>query len=261
MFHAILDNRFLLRELITRDVRERYIGSALGLFWSVLNPLAQLILYTLIFSVFLGLKFGADSGTGRFAEYLFCGLLPWTALHESVSRSARTFLDHNNLIKKVSFPLETLPFSRAASALVHQGIASAIFALILVATGSLNPGTLYWVAPLFLIQLVLMTGLGSVVASLNVFFRDIAQVIGVGLMFLFWLTPIVYPKTRVPEGYLWLLDLNPMTHMVEAYRYAFFGRAEIGIWGLAYWGGFSILALLVGRVILKRTRGSILDLV
>lgn len=260
-FDGLLNNRPLIHELISRDIRTRYTGSLLGLFWSVLNPLFQLILYTLVFSVFLGVKFGDGDHPGRFAENLFCALLPWSAIQESITRSARAFLDNGNLIKKLRFPLEALPFSIVSSALVHQLIATLVFFAVLLGRGSLHFMTLPLLIPLILVQALLMYGFGMIVATVNVFFKDIAQIIGVVFMFLFWLTPIVYPRTIVPEIYLPLLNLNPLTHMVEAYRFAVFGEPTAPWWGLLYWVALSVFSVWFGSRLLKRTRRDLLDLV
>ncbi len=257
----LFSHRQLIHELISRDIRTRYTGSLLGLFWSVLNPLFQLVLYTLVFSVFLGVKFGNGDHPGRFAENLFCALLPWSAFQESITRSARAFLDNGNLIKKLRFPLATLPFSITSSALIHQLIATVVFFIVLIARGNIHYGTLPLLVPLLLVQAMLMYGFGMIVATVNVFFKDIAQIIGVVFMFLFWLTPIVYPKTIVPATYLPLLDLNPLTHMVEAFRFAVFGEPSLQWWGLAYWAALSGLSVWFGGRLLRRSRRDLLDLV
>jgi ABC-type polysaccharide/polyol phosphate export permease len=106
----------------------------------------------------------------------------------------------------------------------------------------------------------MMFGLSLTVASLNVFFRDIAQVLGVMFMLLFWMTPIVYSKSRAPETFQRLLDLNPLTHMVESYRYALLGDPVPSSLGLLYWAAFSLFALLAGRFILMKLRTSLVDL-
>ena len=103
MLTTLLNNKYLVRELVARDIRSRYVGSVVGVFWSILNPLIQLGLYTVIFSVILKGKIGDDGSTGRFAESLFCALLPWMALQEGVTRSSRTFIENSPLIKKVRF--------------------------------------------------------------------------------------------------------------------------------------------------------------
>jgi len=258
---TLVDSRALIRELVGRDIKTRYLGSLLGLFWSVLNPLAQLLLYTVVFSLFLGLKFGAADTTGRFAEYLFCALLPWSALQESTVRSARCLLDQSNLIRKMRLPLEAIPFTMVCSALVHQCLASLVFFLVLSLRGSLEWTTLPLILPLLLVQGILMYGIGLAIATLNVFFRDIAQIIGVVFMFLFWLTPIVYPLDMVPARYLPLLELNPLTHMVGAYRYAVLGAAAVSWSGIAYLCVVSLLAFWVGHRLLRRSRAILVDLV
>lgn len=255
------EHRVLLGELVRRDIRMRYTGSLLGLFWSVLNPLLQLALYTIVFSVFLKVKLGDGGGHGRFAEYLFCALLPWTALQEAWTRATGGFLDHANLIKKTRFFLELVPLSLAVSALVHQAVATAVFLPVLAWRGSLEFSTLFWLPFLLAVELLMMLGGGLLLGVLNVFVRDTAHVVGVLFLFLFWGTPIVYPKSAVPEPFLTLLELNPLTHMVEAFRYCFFGGSPPTWWGVVYWAGCSGVLLLLGLHLLRRTRAEVLDLV
>jgi len=260
MLATLLKNKYLILELVVRDVRTRYVGSILGLFWSVLNPLLQLILYTVVFSVVLGIRFGEENSVGRFAEYLFCALLPWAAFQESTTRSASAFIEHANLIKKIRFPLETIPFSLTCSACFHQILGTAVFISVLILNQTLCFNNLLWLLPIFLIQAIMMFGVSLSISSLNVFFRDIAQVLGVLFMLLFWMTPIVYSKSRAPEAFQQLLNANPLTHMVEAYRYALLGDPVPSSLGLAYWAVFSVFSFLIGRFVLTRLRTSLVDL-
>jgi ABC-type polysaccharide/polyol phosphate export permease len=256
----LLNSRFLIRELLTRDIRARYIGSYLGLFWSVLNPLLVLALYTVVFSYILGIRFERSDSVGNFAVFLFCALLPWTAIQESTSRSAVCFLDHANLIKKVRFSLESLPFSLVLSSIVHQLIGTAAFLIILMISGSVSYVTIPLMIPLLFVQMLMMFGMALIFACLNVFFRDVLQVMNVLFMVLFWMTPIVYPRSMVPDNWLrFILDLNPLTHMVEAYRYSFLGVPVEPV-GLVYWIIFSFLIFLFGRHVLKKTLHQLVDL-
>ncbi|GAB4246830.1 MAG: ABC transporter permease [Acidobacteriota bacterium] len=255
------EHRVLLGELVRRDIRTRYTGSLLGLFWSVLNPLLQLALYTLVFSVFLKVKLGDGASHARFAEYLFCALLPWTGLQEAWTRGTRGFLDHANLIKKTRFPLELIPLSLALSALVHQVVATAVFVPVLAWRGTLEWTFLVWLPLLLVVELLMMLGGGLLLGVLNVFVRDTAHVVGVLFMFLFWGTPIVYPKSSVPEPFLSVLELNPLTHMVDAFRYSFFGENPPEPWGIIYWAAASLLLLVLGLRLLRQTRAEVLDLV
>ncbi len=261
MLSTLLDNKYLIRELVARDVRSRYIGSVVGVFWSILNPLIQLILYTVIFSLVLKMPFGEGHSTGRFAEYLFCALLPWMALQEGVTRSSRTFIENSALIKKMRFPLEVLPFSVVMSAFFHQFLGTFVFVLILMSNQTLNVNLFGLVFLLFIFQILMIYGLSLLVSCLNVFFRDIAQILGVLFMFLFWVTPMVYAKSRAPEAFRWVLNLNPLTHMVEAYRFVFLGSPKPSLPGLAYWIAFCLASYYCGIFILRRTRNELVDLI
>ncbi|HUV14221.1 MAG TPA: ABC transporter permease [Acidobacteriota bacterium] len=260
MLTSLKKNHYLIRELVSRDVRSRYVGSLLGIFWSVLNPLVQLILYTVVFGIILKIRFGEDVSTGSFAEFLFCALLPWVAIQESTVRSAVGFIEHSNLIKKMHFPLETIPSSLVFSAAIHQLAGTSVFLIVLLARGSLEFQYFALVVPLFAVQIVMMLGLAMLISALNVFFRDVAQVIGVAFMLLFWMTPIVYPKAKAEGAFQLILDLNPLTHMVEWYRFAFFGSPEVSLPGLAYWVAFSLMIFVIGRTVLTRTRRELVDL-
>jgi lipopolysaccharide transport system permease protein len=256
MVTDLLDNKYLIRELVARDVRSRYVGSLIGVFWSILNPLLQLLLYTAVFSMVLESRF-----PGPFWQYLFCALLPWMSLQESVTRSSRAFLENAILIKKVRFPLEVLPFSVVASAFVHQLLGTIVFVLVLVANQSLNLELFGFIFILFAFQLLMAFGASMIVACLNVFFRDIAQILGVLFMLLFWTTPMVYPKSIAPAPFSWLLNLNPLTHMVEAYRFVFFGQPAPSPIGIAYWLSASVGFYYLGNFVLRRTRKDLVDLI
>ena len=260
MLSSLLRHRHLIRELVSRDIRSRYVGSVAGLFWSILNPALQLALYTLVFSLVLEVRFGPEASTGVFALNLFAALLPWMAIQEGVVRSARTFIENANIIKKQRFPLETLPFSVLFSAVVHQLLGTAVFLVVLAVTQLTDFRFLVLIFPLFAVQILMTYGLAAMAASLNVFFRDVAQLLGVLFMLFFWVTPIVYPLSRAPEPYRFLLSLNPLTHMVEAYRFAFLGAPEPSLWGLLYWVAVSAGFYRLGRAVLHRTRHQLVDL-
>lgn len=259
MFQTLRLNRYLLQELVWRDVRSRYVGSVLGFFWSVLNPILQLSLYTLVFGSHLKIRFQENGTTGSFAIALFCALLPWIAFQESVARSADVFISHSNLLKKVRFPMEVLPLSMVASAVIHQCIGMAVFVTVLGGLQQLSLSTLPLLGVLMGIQIVMMIGASNLVATLNVFFRDISQVIGIGFMFLFWVTPIVYSRNISGSFLGEILAWNPLTHMVEGYRAAFLGNSPVNWLGLAYWLFWALLVLGVGQWLLRRTRAELLD--
>lgn len=258
MLSVLASNRYLIRELFWRDVRSRYVGSAVGLLWSIVNPLALLAIYTFVARIFLW-KLGEEGSAQSLAPRIFCALLPWIAFSEGVTRSAASFLENANLIQKQRFPLEVLPLKTVLSAVFHQLIGTAVLVAYLIAAGGMSWANA-WALPLLLsVQIAMSLGAGLAVASLNVFVRDIGQLLGLAFLALFWATPIVYQRGMAQTTTALLLGLNPLTHMAEAYRWAFLGTAGPSWQGLAYWVGSSLIALAAGRAILNRTRKDIAD--
>ncbi|HXT22205.1 MAG TPA: ABC transporter permease [Thermoanaerobaculia bacterium] len=215
-------HRFLLRELVRRDLQGRYAGSALGVLWSFLQPLWQLLLFTFVFEVVLRMR-PVGEGTDRFWVFLLCGLLPWMAVQEGVSRGATAITDNANLVKKLHFPSEVLVLTVATAALVHEAIAAVVLVPALLVLGELSWRGLPWLLLAVPLQLLLTCGVGLLLGAVQVFFRDLTQLVGMLLQAWFYLTPIVYPLGFVPERLRPLLDLNPLTALVGLYRTALLG--------------------------------------
>jgi lipopolysaccharide transport system permease protein len=213
---------FLLKELVKRDFHGRYAGSALGLVWSLVQPLWLLVLFTFVFDTILQVSLLGER-TENFSVFLFAALLPWMAVHEGVTRGASAITDNSPLVKKLTFPAEVLILAAVLGALLHEAIALGVFAVVLVALGHLAPGGLPLLLVAVPLQLALTLGLGLLLAAANVFFRDVAQVLGLVLSAWFYLTPIVYPLSLVPEWVLPLVLFNPLTALVELYRQALLG--------------------------------------
>ena len=249
----------MVRALVVRDLRGRYVGSALGLFWSVLNPLAQLAIFTFVFSVVLAVRFGTDDVP--FVLYLAAALFPWLAFQESVLRSATCLVDNAVLVKRVVFPVEVLPVQLALSSLMHQLIALALLLALMMAYGvPLRPALL--ALPLIVTtQLLLTVGLGWAAAAVHVYLRDTAPVLGVVFPMWFYLTPIIYPYHLVPAALQPVLALNPLTALVQDYRDVFLhGVVPIGgreLWLLVV----SAATFVGGAAIFARARGEFADLV
>lgn len=213
---------FLLRELVVRNVRSRYVGSALGLAWSVLNPLWQLALFTFVFFRVLNLSLDGEQ-TQNFAVFLFCGLLPWMAVHEGVSRSASAITDNADLIKKMRLPGELLVASLVIGALLNASVGAVAFVVVLAAIGELSVASLPLILVAVPLQAALTFGLGLGLAAANAYFRDTAQAAGLVLNAWFFVTPIFYSVHGVPAEYLRFLEWNPLTGLVYLYRAAFLG--------------------------------------
>jgi lipopolysaccharide transport system permease protein len=223
---------FLLKELVRRDFQGRYAGSVLGFAWSLVQPLWQLVLFTFVFSTVMKVA-PIGTRTGHFAIFLFGGLLPWTALHEGVLRASTAITDNSSLVKKLRFPSEILVLAVVLAALLHQAIAAAVFVAVLLFLGELSWRGLPLLLLAVPLQVGLTLGLGLVVASVHVFFRDTAQLLGMGLNIWFYLTPIVYPLAMVPARFRSWLEWNPLTTLVGLYRQAFLGGETAWVPGAA----------------------------
>jgi len=251
----------LIISLTKRELSARYRGSVLGFFWTLLTPLVMIAIFTIIFAGIFKAKFGASSSQWDYALYLFCGLLPWTAFQESLQLSSTTIVGHANLVKRVVFPLETLPVSLSLAAIVNQLLGTLVLiAAALVLRRQLHPTIIY--LPLLLIpQLVATAGAAWLIASLGVFVRDIVQGIGLLLMAWMYLTPIIYPESIVPENYRGLININPFTPLVRNYRRVILDGLAPDWRGLAYFAIFAGVTFLFGYWWFARTRKDFADVV
>ncbi len=249
----------MLRELVKRDLQARYAGSFLGIFWSFAQPLWQLLLFSFVFGHVMKVS-PLGERAPDFSLFLFSGLLPWLAVSEGAQRAATSMTDHSHLLKKLHFPSELLVISAVVSALVHQGIAMAVFLAVLASLGALSVGSLPWLVVALPLQVGLTLGLGLVLAALHVFVRDVAQVLGMVFTAWFYLTPIVYPLAYVPQRFRPWIEGNPLTALTLIYRRAFFGGDGplVGLTGLV---ACSALALMAGWLIFRRLRAEFVDFV
>jgi lipopolysaccharide transport system permease protein len=213
---------FLLRELVKRDFQGRYAGSLLGFFWSFVQPLWLLVLFTFVFSTVLKVRV-VDAGNpgARFGAFLFSALLPWIAIQEGVLRSSTSITDNSVLVKKLRFPAEILVVAVVVAALLHEAIAAVVFLAVLAALGDLAWGGLPMLLVALPLQVLFTLGLGLLLGAVQVFFRDTAQLLSMLFAGWFYLTPIVYSLGSVPPRLRPWIELNPLTPLVELYRQAF----------------------------------------
>ncbi len=237
----LVERRSLLFQLVRRDFEQRFVGSAIGWIWGLIQPLAQLACWVFVFQVCLRIK--NPGNTPNFALFVFAGMLPWMLFSETVQRSASSILDHANLITKTVFPAEVVPVAVFLSALIGHGMA---LALAIAAVGfelHRTSALLFLLPAYFLLTGLLSVGLGWIVAGLHVFLRDTAQVVNVLLLCGFWLTPIMVSEEQFPP-WPWarfLLNANPMTYLVRGYRSILLGHSPLraedlgiaAVWGLA----------------------------
>lgn len=249
----------MIRSMVVRDIRSRYVGSLFGIFWSVIHPLFQLLIYYFVFSMVLRVKLGPEYGGTHFAVWLVLGLLPWFLFSEVMVRAPSAILDQSSLIKKTVFPSEILPFTHIVAALINHLIAFALLITLLLIFRHQFSWGIFWVAPYLIIIGVFAMGLSWVLSSLNVFLRDIGHVVAVMMQIWFYLTPIIYPKSLIPTPYQKFLWMNPMYHAVEGYRMALLGQTIPDFTGLFYFMGVATLVFVAGGMLFKKLKYEFAD--
>jgi len=238
----LLKYRGLIQSLVVRDLKARYRGSVLGFFWSFVNPLLLLLIYSFVFTVVLPGTHPKE--IEPYALFMFCCILPWTWFSSSLLESSNVLISGGNLIKKVLFPAEVLPIVTVLGNMVHFLLGLPILALFLIYyRAPLNISDLFWFPLVVLTQLVLTVALALIVSSLTVHFRDLKDLLANLLTFWFFATPIIYPMTMAPGIGKALLNLNPFTHLAVSYQEILFYDGPYGHWK---W----LLALLAGSVVL-----------
>ena len=218
MVRALWAYRAFIIGSVQREFQSKYRNSLLGAAWTVLNPLAMIVVYTVIFAQVMRAKLPGIDSTFAYSIYLCAGVLTWGLFAEIIGRAQNMFLDHANLLKKLSFPRLCLPVTVVANASLNFAIVFALFTVFLVITGNF-PGWAYLgLLPVLAIQIAFAIGLGISLGVLNVFFRDVGQFFGIFLQFWFWLTPIVYPASILPESMRPMMAYNPMATLTAAYQ-------------------------------------------
>jgi lipopolysaccharide transport system permease protein len=218
----IFQYRELVKNLVIRDLKVRYKNSVLGVLWSLLNPLLMTVVFTVVFTLMV------PSDIPNFPVFFMCGFLPWSFFSSSVAGATTSIVGNAHLVKKVYFPREILPLSVTLSNLVNFLLALIVlFGMILVFRTRLTPAVLMLPLIIF-VQLIFTVGMGLLLSTANVFYRDTQHILEVVLQAWFFLTPIFYPITILPESQqilgftvdiqLWLRRLNPMASLVASYR-------------------------------------------
>ena len=248
--------RGLIQTLVARDLKARYRGSVLGFFWSFINPLLLLLVYSFVFTVVMPGMHPAN--IQPYALFFFCGILPWTWFASSLSESANVLISGGNLIKKVLFPAEVLPIVTVLANMVHFFLGLPILAAFLIwYARPIDTIQLLWFPVVVFVQLLFTTGLALMLAALTVHFRDIKDILGNLLTLWFFATPIIYSMTMAPESIRWALNLNPMTHLAISYQEVLFYVGPHGHWKwlMALLAG-STIVFLAGYFIFDRLRDS-----
>lgn len=256
---AIWSYRHFIGSSVRNDLRSRFVRSRLGALWMILQPLAQVAIYALVLSRIMAAKLPGIDSRYAYVIYLMAGMIAWSLFAEVITRSLTIFVDNGNLMKKMAFPRVCLPIIISGSCLVNNllllATAIGLFALM---GHPLSPAML-WLPLLIAVNLAFALGLGLILGVLNVFVRDVAQVMTVVLQLMFWLTPIVYMPNIIPERLRALLEFNPMVSMVTSFQSVIlYGRAP-DMAGLATIAVVAIVLLIFSLALFRRAAPEMVD--
>jgi lipopolysaccharide transport system permease protein len=243
MLRALWAYRGFILGSVKREFQTKYRNSVLGAAWTVLNPLAMIIIYTIIFAQVMRNRLPGSGSEFSYSIYLTAGVIGWGCFAEIASRAQNVFLDNANLMKKQSFPRICLPVITCLNAFVNLAIVGSLFLGFLILSGNFPGFVVFSVLPLLCIQTLLALGIGIFLGVLNVFFRDVGQFFGVFLQFWFWLTPVVYSANILPASIAEnMIYWNPMAPIIIGYQ-AIFVAHEQPAWNTL------LIPTLVGLVI------------
>lgn len=215
---AIFRYRGFIVDSIKRDFQSRYQASFLGAAWLVLQPIAMISVYTLIFSELMKAKFSGVSGQYAYSIYLCSGVLTWGLFSETLNNLVNVFISNANVLKKINFPKICLPIIVSVSAFLNFLIIFTLFVIFLILTHNFPGWIILAIIPVLIIQMIFTVGLGVLLGVVNVFVRDVGQFVIILTQFWFWFTPIVYVRNILPDWSRGLIDLNPMAVFIEAYQ-------------------------------------------
>ncbi len=246
VFQNLYKYRELLKTSVKKEVRSKYKNSFLGVLWSFLNPLLQIVVYAIIFSLILKNK------QEHYAIFLCCGLIPWTFFSIAVNKSAFTMIENGNIIKKVYFPREIIPISVVTAETINFLISTLII-LGFVIFGGMGLSKYIFYYPIILIaQYLVILSISFIVSSICVYFRDLQHFIGIILQLLFYAAPIVYSQDAIPSEYQWILRFNPMTYIINSYRQIFYYQSSIDLKAIAILVFVASLACVGGYMIFNK---------
>ena len=244
---------------VKREFRSRWTGTQLGPFWLIAQPLATIIIFTVIFANIMRPGMPTHDSKFAYSIYLCSGVLTFGLFSEMLSRGVNIFVENANLLKKIHFPKLCLPIIVLLSSLINFAIIMTLFIVFLIITSAFPGWTIFSALPVLAIQLIFTIGLGMLLATINVFYRDIQQTVSVVLQFWFWLTPIVYIAPTLPDMARTVLNWNPLWPIISAYQGIFLEHQAPDWSTLIYPLTLGIIFSLLGVYAFYKLQGEIVD--
>ena len=239
----------MIVSLVRKDLRGRYKGSVLGFLWTFVNPLLQLIVYSIVFSIIV--KMGIDN----FSMFLFVALVPWIFFSSCITSGSTVILQQQDLVKKIFFPREVLPVAYVTSSFINMLFSFiVIFVASIVTNHGMNPAALLFLPLIMLIEYILALGFSFVASAITVYFRDLEHILNNLSMAWMYLTPILYTQEMVPEQYKPLFNLNPMTPIIIAYRDILFYKRIPSLNTLIGASITGVVSLILGFILFNKLK-------
>ena len=258
MVASLWHYRGFIRTSVARDFQLRYRGSALGIVWTLLQPIGTVVVLTIVFTRVMQPRLpGGDAFT--YSIYLCAGVFAWGLFAEIVQRELNVFIENGNYLKKSSFPRSSLPLIVAITAVVNFGLAFAVYFVFLLAIDRFPGWVVLWTLPLVLVIALLAVGLGILLGTANVFFRDLGPAVPIVLQFWFWLTPIVYPVAVVPDFIRPWFAINPLASAVGALQDIFTGGQAPTWQTLITLAAVAVVACVAGLAAFRSQGDNIVD--
>ncbi|MDF9840209.1 MULTISPECIES: ABC transporter permease [unclassified Paenibacillus] len=248
LFRQIYGYREMLKNLVVRDLRTRYKESVLGFLWTLINPLLMLLIYSIVFKTIMRMDIE------NYSIFLFAGLLPWQYHQTVVSSNTSIIINNNGLIKKVYFPAEILPLSSTIAGAINFLLSLLVLLVSMIVVGVPFSLNIIFLPLLLFLQMIFIFGLSLILSSLNVFFRDLEHIVGILMMAWFYMTPVFYPLSMVPEKFQAIFALNPMTPLEQAYRQIFYYGKPPEMHTLGSFFVYSVIFLIVGLLLFNNLK-------
>lgn len=243
----IYEYREMIFSLVRKDLRGRYKGSVLGFCWTFINPLLQLLVYNVVFSVIL------KNNIDKYYLFLFVALVPWIFFSSALMGGATSIISQQEMVKKIYFPREVLPISYVTSSFVNMLFSFAvIFIILILSRVGFNVKALLYLPFIMIVEYILALGIGMLTAAIDVYFRDMEHILSIITMAWMYLTPIMYTVELVPERYMPLFNLNPMTPIIIAYRDILYYKQVPELGTLLHALTLGVCVLIFGLVIFRK---------
>lgn len=256
---SLWDFREFILGAVKRDFEVRYHNSLFGFFWSIVNPVFTITIYTLVFSNLMQPKLGIKGGEYSYSIYICTGILTWGLFSEIVNRGLNIFIDNSNILKKVAFPRIALPISLLLTCLANFSIIFLLFSLFLVFSGNFPGVSFLGIFPMLIILCLLGIGLGIFFGMLNIFFRDVGQFFIILMQLWFWITPIVYPLSILPDYIKGWVGWNPVTPIIMGLQ-SIMVDGDLPVWSsLMYPTCIALLFCLAGLRLFRRHGRDMVD--